>query len=56
MKKLQALLTLLNGKSAGWKMLNAIALTVAVMSVNSACLWFHHQPEVPAELKRFRKF
>ena len=37
-------------------LLNAVALAMAVQTVNSACFWIHHQPEVPADLKKFRKF
>ncbi len=37
-------------------MLNAVAIAMAVQTVNSACCWLHHQSEVPADLKKFRKF
>ena len=37
-------------------MMNAVAIAMAIQTVNSTCGWFHHQPEVPAELKKFRKF
>ena len=37
-------------------MLNALALLVAAQNVNAACAWLQHQPEVPEEAKRFRKF
>ncbi|MDY3021898.1 MAG: cyclic lactone autoinducer peptide [Oliverpabstia sp.] len=35
-----------------WSAVNAIALVLAVMSVNSTCVWVHHQPKIPDELKR----
>ncbi|MCI7242801.1 MAG: cyclic lactone autoinducer peptide, partial [Lachnobacterium sp.] len=35
-----------------WGAVNAIALVLAVMSVNSTCVWVHHQPKIPDELKR----
>lgn len=53
MKKIK---TIFNQKNAGLAILNAFALMTAVLSVNSACMWFHHQPEMPAELKKYRKF
>lgn len=35
---------------------NLCALAVMISSMNSTCYWAHHQPEVPEEAKRFRKF
>lgn len=35
--------------------LSALALFVAVSSVNSACYIFYHQPKVPAAMNRFKK-
>lgn len=40
----------------GMKFLNAVALKEAVKTVNSACSWVHHQPSMPEDLKKFRKF
>lgn len=37
-----------------WGTVNAVALVLAVMSVNSTCVWVHHQPKIPDELKRKR--
>lgn len=34
---------------------NAIALILAVNSVNTACVWIMHQPEVPEEMKEYKK-
>ncbi|WP_077610638.1 cyclic lactone autoinducer peptide [Clostridium sp. Marseille-P2415] len=36
--------------------MNLCALAVAVYTINVACLWAHHQPEVPEEAKALRKF
>lgn len=35
--------------------INTIALFLAVVSVNSTCVWVHHQPRVPSELQLKRK-
>ncbi|SET56671.1 cyclic lactone autoinducer peptide [Lacrimispora sphenoides] len=45
-------------KSQNWTvfMMNALALLVVAQNVNAACAWLQHQPEVPEEAKRFRKF
>lgn len=43
-------------KNVGVVMLNAVAIAVAVQTVNSACGWLHHQPQVPDEMMKFRKF
>lgn len=34
----------------------ALAVGVATMSANTACLWFAHQPELPEDVKKLRKF
>lgn len=38
------------------KVMNWCALMVAVYTINVACYAAHHQPEVPEEAKKFRKF
>ncbi len=45
-------------KSKNWALLalNAMALITVVQNVNSGCAWLNHQPQVPEEAKRFRKF
>lgn len=35
---------------------NKVALSLAVDSVNSACIWVMHQPEVPQEMKEYKKY
>lgn len=37
-------------------MVNLCALAMVVYSVNATCAWAHHQPEVPDEALKFRKF
>lgn len=34
----------------------ALALVITTVSVNSACIFYMHQPEVPEEAKKLRKF
>lgn len=45
-------------KSQKWSvlMLNALALMMVFQNVNVTCAWIEHQPEVPEEAKRFKKF
>lgn len=43
-------------KTKAVEMVNALAFNLMSSSVNSACIWIHHQPKVPAEAKKFRKF
>lgn len=35
---------------------NLFALTLMVVSVNSACHWLTHQPQVPEDAMKYRKF
>ncbi|UYJ30944.1 MAG: cyclic lactone autoinducer peptide [Oscillospiraceae bacterium] len=37
-------------------MFAALALLVTVLNVNSTCLFITHQPELPADYKKLRKF
>lgn len=37
-------------------LINKVAVKLASQSVNSACLWVHHQPVVPEAAKKLRKF
>lgn len=50
--------TLMKLKTKNWVIvtLNAIALITVVQNMNAGCMWLNHQPEVPEEAKRFRKF
>lgn len=40
----------------GGGLLVALALVVTTLSVNSACMYLLHQPELPASAKKLRKF
>lgn len=37
------------------KGINAIALCLAMLSVESTCVWVHHQPKVPENLKKMAR-
>lgn len=37
-------------------LVNLCAFALMVSSVNAACIWIHHQPKVPEEAKKYRKF
>ncbi len=45
-------------KNKNWAVLtlNALALFTVIQNVNAGCAWLEHQPEVPEEARRFRKF
>ena len=45
-----------NAKQGIVKAVNSLAKTMMVYTANSACLWVHHQPKVPQDIKKFRKF
>lgn len=47
---------LFKNKGTMLNFMNLCALATVIYSVNAACFWVHHQPEVPEEAKRFRKF
>lgn len=46
----------LQSKCSLVQVMNVCALAVLITSMNATCFWAHHQPEVPEEAKRFRKF
>ncbi len=37
-------------------MFAALAVVIATTSANSACLWIGHQPKLPDDVKKLRKF
>lgn len=45
----------LKGKMSIVTMFNALALVMAIDSVNAACMWIMYQPEVPEEMDAYRK-
>lgn len=53
---MKKMLNALKGKLNMVTMMNLCALFVAAYTMNVACAWAHHQPEVPEEAKRLRKF
>lgn len=53
---MKKLLKVLKGKISLVNAMNLCALWAAISTINVTCWWAHHQPEVPQELKRFRKF
>jgi cyclic lactone autoinducer peptide len=38
------------------KVFAALAMAVTISNVNSTCVFISHQPEMPAESKKLRKF
>lgn len=36
--------------------LAAFALIIATISANSACMWITHQPKLPDDVRKLRKF
>ncbi len=53
MEKRLKIIVILNGLI--W-VINALAHSVMNYSISVACLWIHHQPKVPDEVKQNRKF
>lgn len=43
-------------KSGMINMANLFALATVIYTVNAACFFAHHQPEVPETAMKFRKF
>lgn len=38
------------------KAANVLALAMVLYTANTTCVWMHHQPEVPEDVRKFRKF
>lgn len=38
------------------KFANVLAMAMVIYTANAACMWLHHQPEVPDDVRKFRKF
>ena len=38
------------------KAANLLAMAMVLYTANAACMWVHHQPEVPESIRQFRKF
>lgn len=45
-------------KNRNWAViaLNAMAVLAVVQNMNAGCFWIDHQPEIPDEARRFRRF
>lgn len=37
------------------KLLDIVAIALVVQTVNTACLWTYHQPEIPEKALKYRK-
>lgn len=44
-----------SGKVNVCSVINAVALFLAIDTVNSACMWIMYQPKVPKEMEEYRK-
>lgn len=53
---MKKMMNVLKTKCSMVDLANVFALALVVYSVNVACVWFHHQPEVPDGARRFRRF
>ena len=53
---MRKILTDLKSKVSMVKFANVCALMVAAYTISVTCAWVHHQPEVPEEAKKLRKF
>lgn len=47
---------LLRNQSKAIMLLNSLALIMVIQNVNATCGWLMHQPKVPDEAIKFRKF
>ncbi|MDE5916665.1 MAG: cyclic lactone autoinducer peptide [Oscillospiraceae bacterium] len=47
---------LANLKMASGALFAALAFLIAAVSANSTCMWISHQPELPENVKKLRKF
>lgn len=52
---MRKLTNFLKNKSV-WCVLNCMALSIVALNAQQCCYWFYHQPEMPAEADKFRKF
>lgn len=49
-------LKLADFKTASGALFAALAFLIAAASANSTCMWISHQPELPEDVKKLRKF
>lgn len=38
-----------------FRMMNSVALGLAILSINCTCVWVHHQPQIPEKLKKMAR-
>lgn len=38
-----------------FRMMNSVALGLAILSINCTCVWVHHQPKIPEKLKKMAR-
>ena len=55
-KTVRNLLTKLKNRNWAVIALNAMALLTVIQNVNAGCGWIDHQPVIPEEAKRFKRF
>ena len=55
-KKIRSVVKKMKGKNWTMLALNALAMAAVIQNMNAGCIWLDHQPEVPEEARRFRKF
>lgn len=53
---MKKLFNFLSGKVSLVNCMNVCALAFAAYTINVTCAWLHHQPEVPEEAMKLRKF
>ena len=39
-----------------YTLVNTLVMFVCIYAANSRCCWLHHQPQMPEEMKQFKKF
>ena len=39
-----------------WGVVNSLALVMVVANAQQCCYWFLHQPKLPKEAEKYRKF
>jgi cyclic lactone autoinducer peptide len=54
MENMKSILRKVIGTKA-FRIMNSVALGLAMLSINSTCVWVHHQPKVPEKLKKMAK-
>lgn len=53
---MRKIINMLSKKCSFVGLANLLAFTLMMVSVNSACHWLYHQPQVPEDAMKYRKF